>query len=290
MFKSILVPSAGFAKDVGALHLAYRFAQLFDGHLDCLHVRQDPADLMATASGYGVPLGTQMIVTDLIEVLQETDAKRSERSRKIYEAFCKRESLWSEGAPRKAPGASASWIEKTGRENEVLTSEARVHDLVVLGNASDGLGISASLAGDILIGGGRPVVLATEKTPDSFRTILIAWKDTVESARAVSAAMPLLVQADKVVIVQVAENKDTTSASAKALADNLRWHGIDIEIIFMSKAESSPHEGIITTANVVKADLLVMGGYGHSRVGEFIFGGLTTQMLHHPRLPVFMCH
>src|SRR5689334_23297308 len=118
MFKSILVPAVGLTKDVNALKLAYNVAKVFDGHLDCLHVRPDPADLVTTASGYGASaLGTQMIVTDLIEVLQETANQRSERSRKAFEAFCKRESLRSELAPHNAHGPSAAWQEKIGRES-----------------------------------------------------------------------------------------------------------------------------------------------------------------------------
>jgi len=290
MFKSILVPSIGFSNDSGALQLAHLFARLFDSHLDCLHVRQDPVDLVSTASGYGVPLGTQMIVTDLIEVLQEADAKRSERSKKTYENFCTRESLCSDGVQHKTHGPSASWMEKTGREGVVLTAVTRVHDLVVLGNVGGGLGLASSLAGDILLGGGRPVVLATDKVPDSFDTILIAWKDTAESARAVSASMPLLARANRVVIVQVAENKDTTSASSKALAESLRWHDIDVEVIFLAQTESSVFDSVMMTADVVNADLLVMGGYGRSRIGEFIFGGLTQSVLAAPKLPVFLCH
>jgi len=291
MFKSILVPAVGFSKDSGALKLALAVARQFNGHLDCLHVRADPADLVASATGYnlGIPLGTQMVVTDLLDVLQETEQKRSERSHKTYDAFCQRENLPEEASSGKN-GPSASWKEVIGRESTVLSSQARVHDLTVLGNIADGFGMARAGAGDLCVGSGRPVLLASTKSPEKFDTIAVAWKDTVEAARAVTAATPLLERAARIVIVCVSENKDVTSDSARALAANLRRHNSNVEVVYIAEGYKSLHDAIIDAADGAGADLLVMGAYGHSRIGEFIFGGFTNHVLAGPKMPVLMAH
>ncbi len=291
MLKSILVPAAGFSKDSGALKLALSVARQFDGHLDCLHVRAEPADLIASATGFnlGIPLGTQMVVTDLLEVLQETEQNRSERSRKTYDAFCQREKLPEETLSGKN-GPSASWQEITGRESSVLSTQARVHDLTVLGNVADGFGMARAGAGNLCVGSGRPVLLASNKTPEQFATIAIAWKDTAEAARAVTAAMPLLERASRIVIVSVSENKGASSESARSLAASLRRHNPNVEVVYIVEGYNSLHDTIMEAADSAGADLLVMGAYGHSRIGEFIFGGFTSHVLAGPKMPVLMAH
>lgn len=294
MFKSILVPTIGFSGDPAALESAILIARRFDAHLDCLHARPDPQQILVQAAGFdmGMGMGTQMVMGDLIDVLQKEDVKRTEKSRKVFETFCAREKLAIAKTPaERTSGVSAGWQEVAGHEADILVEAARVHDLTVVScNASAG-GLPRETAGNVLVRCGRPLLLAPAKAPKTVgQRIAIAWKNTPEAARAVAAAIPLLVKAGHVTIITAAEHETETVSSAEALAGNLSWHGIAAEISYMAHPAGSIHDTIMRAAADAKADLLVMGGYGHSRVSEFVFGGFTRHVLQGVKLPVFLMH
>ena len=141
---------------------------------------------------------------------------------------------------------------------------------------------------------GRPLVLlAPKQAPENLApTIAIAWKDTAEAARAVTAAMPLLMKADKVLILAAEESGGSTASleSAKRLVQQMRWHGISAEAHHVSPAGRSVADAIAHIAQERKADLLVMGAYGHSRFRELVLGGVTRDVLRECRLPVLLFH
>ena len=142
---------------------------------------------------------------------------------------------------------------------------------------------------------GKPLLLAPSSAcSNPFSTVVIAWKETAPSARAVVAALPLLMKAEKIHILAVAENGDDVQpslASAERLANYLRRQGLKVQAgqveargrnacaVLLEAAEQKLHAG-----------LLVMGAYGHSRAREFIFGGFTRSVLRSAPLPVFLCH
>lgn len=292
MFKSIFVPTAGFANDPGALETALLVARIFGGHLDCAHVHPDPAQIVAQAAGYGWGMGAATFaVGDIITVVQEEDRKRGERARKIFEAFCKREKLERVETPPCAHFPTVAWSDLTGHELDILVSQARVHDLTVVGHPSKWEEHPREIAGAMLVGGGRPLLLAPAKAPAHIgRTIAVAWKDTPEAARAIGAAMPFLAQASRVVLINIAEHEQVTIESVEAAAKNLRWHGINTEVRYLANECGTVQDTILTIAGQEGADMLVMGGYGHSRVQEFIFGGFTRRVLAGAELPILMMH
>lgn len=293
MFKSILVPTVGLSSDPVALETALLLARSFSGHLECVHVRPDPQQILIQAAGYdmGMGMGTQMVMGDLVDVLQREDKKRTERAQKTFEAFCKRETLPVTKVPNGAAGATAAWREVSGRESDILVAEARVHDLTVLGNPTALGGQVREAAGTVLVNSGRPLLLVPPKAPKKIgKSVAIAWKPSPEAARAVGAAMPLLAAAARVTIISIAENEDETASSAEALSTSLRWHGINAEISYMAHPAGSVHDTIIRSATDAKADLLIMGAYGHSRLSEFIFGGFTRHVLGGAAMPVLLAH
>ncbi|MDO8290295.1 MAG: universal stress protein [Parvibaculum sp.] len=293
MFKSIFIPTTEFESGPAALETALLVARIFDGHLDCGHVHPDPAQILTDAAGFGfgmmAPAG--FVVGDIVAVIEEGDRKRTERSKKIFDAFCKRENLEHVNTPPCPHAPTIAWHEFSGREIDILTSQTRVHDLTVMGHPSLGEGMPRDIAGALLTGGGRPLLLAPEKTPSQIgQTIAIAWKDSPECARAVAAAMPFLVRARQVVLLSIAEHGKVAIDSVEALAKNLRWHNINIQVRYMANDCGTVQDTIIKMSKDEKADMLVMGGYGHSRMREFIFGGVTRRMLAGVELPVFMVH
>ncbi|HUD51371.1 universal stress protein [Parvibaculum sp.] len=293
MFKTILIPTMGLSSDPAALEAALLVARGFSGHLECVHVRPDPQQILIQAAGYdmGMGMGTQMVMGDLIDVLQREDQKRTERAQKTFEAFCKREELPIAARPTGEAGVTAAWREVSGRESDILVAEARTHDLTVLGNATALGGMVREAAGTVLVNSGRPILLLPAKAPKKMgKSIAIAWKASPEAARAVAAAMPLLTAAARVTIVSIAENEDETASGADALSASLRWHGINAEISYMAHPAGSIHDTILRAAADAKADLLVMGAYGHSRLSEFVFGGFTRHVLGGAVLPTLLAH
>lgn len=293
MYKSIFVPTAGFASDPAALATALQVARIFGGHLDCSHVHPDPAQIVAQAAGYGwgMGAGTAFAVGDIITAIQDEDRNRADLARRTFDAFCQRENLERVDMPPCARHPTASWSDLTGRELDILVSQTRIHDLTVIGYPSQGESRAREVASALLVGGGRPLLLAPEKAPTGLgRTIAVAWKDTPEAARAVAAAMPFLAQASQVVLINIAEHESVTIESVEALARTLRWHDIETQVRYLAHDCGTIPDTINTISKEEGADMLVMGGYGHSRVREFIFGGFTRHVLAGPELPVLMMH
>ena len=123
-------------------------------------------------------------------------------------------------------------------------------------------------------------------------TVLIAWRDTPECARAIAAALPLLQRAGQVVLVSIAENGSDEERHREPAADvarHLARHGINVEVRH-EQHWKHPAEGLLNQAKIVGAGLIVLGAYGHSRLREMILGGVTRELLETSRLPLFMVH
>jgi len=144
----------------------------------------------------------------------------------------------------------------------------------------------------VLMQSGRPILLAPRKPVTVIgRKVAIAWKPSAESARAVSAATSILSRAEEVTVLSVSENgagDDTGRASAEHLARQLKWHGVTARVGVEASPSGPASEALKDMAYNCDADLLVMGGYGHSRVREFVFGGVTRDILADCALPVFL--
>jgi len=126
-----------------------------------------------------------------------------------------------------------------------------------------------------------------------FNRIAIAWKDTPEAARALTAAMPLLEKGREMHVCSANESGSPGTEgidSSDRIVRCLRWHGLNVHGHFVSPADRTPADAVLRGAQEVSASLLVMGAYGHSRVREFVFGGFTRRVLHGAELPVLLFH
>src|SRR5262249_22751403 len=137
--------------------------------------------------------------------------------------------------------------------------------------------------GVILLRAGRPVLVVPEAVaPPQLRHVIVAWKDTRECRRAVRDALPFLQQADEVLIVAIDES-EPASAAKKNLSDvagYLRRSGVAAPPREMWRRARGPIAAeLLHLARDEGADLIVAGGYGHSRLGEWIFGGVTHELL-----------
>ena len=166
----------------------------------------------------------------------------------------------------------------------------RVYDLAVVAHPEQ----TESLAmGDVLEGllfhSGRPVLMVpAAPVADIGRTIVIAWNGSREGARAVSAAMPFLVHAERIIIVTVGD--DGEGPDGQALADSLKWHGLAAEVLAIRDETISDGAAILKQCALLDANLLVTGAYSHSRLRALILGGVTQDIISRAPLPVLFTH
>ena len=175
-----------------------------------------------------------------------------------------------------------------------VATEARLADLLVA-SCPRGTARQWSFAvEEALFEGGRGVLLTPEgvQPRDAIRTIVIGWVNARAATRAVAEAMPLLQRAGLTEIVCVEEG---TTGVERALARSdiaahLDRHGIEVNISIISDATHDAAGAILDKARRVSADLIVTGAYGHSRLREWILGGVTRDLIARSEIPLLMAH
>lgn len=166
-------------------------------------------------------------------------------------------------------------------------TEARLSDLIVL-QQPDG---DDRLVEEMLFRSGRPVLvvprLGEHKTPGQH--ILVGWNDSREAARAVHDAMPLLQRAESVTLL-TADSAGADAMPGGDIAAHLARHGVVVSLTRSSDAEADPTDLLLNAAADRGADLVVVGGYGHSRLREMVLGGVTRGLLRQMTVPVLFSH
>jgi nucleotide-binding universal stress UspA family protein len=287
MIKTILVPTGGSDTDFVVFETALAVARLFGAHLEFFHVRVDAAEALRYSPHATFARGQGL--RNAIDYRKQESQARSRAAKQHFEEFCGRHRLKITDTPNSSLGVSANWHEEPGHEEKPFVAQARTHDLVVMARARRPNGLPPDLLQLLLFGSGRPILIPAAKTPaDLSRTIMICWKDAAEPTRAITAAMPFLVKAKRVIISNVEE--DRPSANAAAVAHYLRWHGVCAETQAI-KAAGRPIATLLSfAAKDCAADLLVMGAYGRRPLQESIFGGCTQSVLEQADVPVFLFH
>jgi nucleotide-binding universal stress UspA family protein len=286
MIKTILVPTGGSDTDFVVFETALAVAQLFRAHLEFFHVRVDAGEALRYSPHATFARGRGL--RNALDDREQESQARSRAGRQHFQDFCRRHRLKITDTPGWSPSVSASWHEEPGHEEEPFVTRARTHDLVVMARASRPNGLPPDLLQLLLFGSGHPILIPAAETPANLAgTIMICWKDAAEPTRAVSAAMPLLVKAKRVIITNVEEDRPWNAA---AVACYLRWHGIRAKTHAI-KAGGRPIATLLSSvAKDCAADLLVMGAYGRGPFQESIFGGCTQSVLEHGDVPVFLFH
>ena len=167
--------------------------------------------------------------------------------------------------------------------SDYLAREARSADLVITGVASGDLFDSSRSvnSGDLVMRAGRPVLVVPATTGKvKLERILVGWKDTRETRRAVSDALPLLKNAAHVAVVEIAAEEELTAARShlEDVAGWLKRHGIKAECL-ASPSTGDDATALYAVAQDQGADLIVAGAYGHSRLREWALGGVTRDLL-----------
>jgi nucleotide-binding universal stress UspA family protein len=246
---------------------ASAIAETFSAHLVGLH-----AETLAA-----VPLIAPMEIPDpaAVEILQETARKETTAIEQIFRQHTAREGLSSEWR---------SYLLAAGYSSTSVQETARTADLIVAIQSDSSQSDHRADIETFLFESGRPMLLVpyTMKQPKPIERVLVAWNGSREAARATFDALPLLKQAASVeiLIIDPPERGDRTPDLAGAeIAAALSRHGVAVTLTTQDSGGASPAAAIENRLADQSIDLLVMGGYGHSRWWELLFGGVTRSLL-----------
>jgi nucleotide-binding universal stress UspA family protein len=281
--KDILVHVDATRGHEARLRLAVALARRHGAHLTGLFILEP-----MSATGLGALGGADVAQAETFQILRDRyHAARLELGARLAEAF--------RGEADRA-GIVAEWQAVEGEAAATATLQARYADLAVLGQADpDQPGASAAVPEAVLLGAGRPALIVPYiGAGDAIgRRVLVAWNATREAARAVNDALPLLADAEMVTVLSINPARGIAGEGDVAAADmarHLARHGVKAEAAYAVAEDITVGDVILSRAADLGSDLIVMGGYGHSRAREFVLGGATRSLLQHMTVPVLMSH
>jgi len=287
--RTILVLMDGSDGSRPAMETAFAVAGEFDAHVDVLHVRADPKDVVPLL-GEGM---SGAMIEEMFDLAEKEAAERSARARAIFDQYCSGNSIVLESDPGEGGTSrpTTAWVEKTGREDEAIARHGRLADLIVMGQSTPQADVSSALTMNAaLFESGRPVLMVPAASPSPVGgKAAIAWNGSAQASRAIGSAIPVLRKADEVIIM-TAESDSTSVAVAPEMATYLAWHGIRAQIQTFLPAGRQVGESVLRECTGAGVNLLVMGAYTHSRMRQLILGGVTRHVLAEAKIPVFLAH
>jgi len=225
------------------------------------------------------------VPVDLIELQREENSKVARDAISRFETAVKKAGVAAETRTLDATFGGAPTL---------FAQIARRFDLAVVGQAQRDQGATDTLMIEgALFESGRPLVVVPyiQKRGLTLERVLACWDGGRTAARAIGDAMPFLERAKAVDLVMVAEErKDDDEATGARMSEHLARHGVKATIKRMAKGDIAIQDVILSYAADSGADFMVMGGYGHSRLREFILGGVTRGILTEMTVPVLMSH
>lgn len=244
-----------------------------------LHARALNADIPVPSSALS---GILMDVPKLVHGAEAASRRHGERLLEKVAAAAAREGVALTKSTEAGPIALLG---------ERAAAHARYYDLALAG-WEEGNPTSRMTVEALIFGAGRPVLVLPEKVVrKEFAAVTIAWDGTRSAARAVADALPFLQRASRVTVLTVVGEKPLGNDDIGArLATGLRERGFAAETLTVEAEDCPIAETLQERAVEAGADLLVMGGYGHSRIRDFVLGGATQGALDELRLPVLMSH
>jgi len=289
MIRTILVPTSGSGTDEVVFATALALGRACAAHLQFVHVHLEP--VTAALAVRHVEFCAAPAYSRELERLREQGDQLAGGARKHFEKFCSAQKVEIRDKPGVVEAVTASFSEEGDEPVKRLLSHARHCDLIVLGRRHHRDHLPSGLIETLLMDSGRPIVIAHEVVPQSLTgTIVVGWKETREAARALAAALPLLKEAKRVVLLGIAEEGAASREAFDDLACQLAWHGVHAEIEIVGNASCLATTLLPLAVAQLRADLLVVGGFGRSPLRECVFGGVTQVLLEHAELPLFMLH
>lgn len=194
-----------------------------------------------------------------------------------------------------ATGLASEWTPLRDLPVMAMDRLSRGADLIVAGGspASEHDTYRWCDPGELALKAGRPVLVAPPGPAMlNADAVVVAWKDTREARRALADSLPILKGAREVVVVETcdAEDAEIVQVHHKSILAHLKRHGITARSKIVPERRAEPVTELRAEARAIGADLIVAGAYGHSRVGEWVFGGVTADLLADPQGFVLFSH
>jgi len=276
MIKDIVVNlSVGEGTDAAGDY-AISVAAAFEAHLAGVAFRYDP---IVPVSGAGY------IPAEVIETQERDNATATKAAINRFNAACARAGVAAEPLTMSA---------SLGGVGDQFGRIARRFDLSIVGQAEpDKSAVEEIIAESALFESGRPVIVVPyiQKAPLKLDRVMACWDGSRAATRAIADAMPLLDRAGAVEIVIVTNERGKEDEIEGAdMAEHLARHGLNVEVKRTVLGDIAVADVILSHAADVGADFIVMGGYGHSRLREFILGGVTHSIFRSMTVPVLMSH
>jgi nucleotide-binding universal stress UspA family protein len=267
MLKDVVVNLSSQGPRDFAAEYATSIAAMFGAHITGVSFVYEP--VIPDGMLGGVPV-------DLIELQRQENSKAANDAISRFDGAAKKAGLSAETRLLDATfGGAATRFAQISRR----------FDLVVVGQAQR----EGGPADDLVIEGalfesGRPLVGIT------LERVLACWDGSRTAARAIGDAMPFLERAKAVEVVIVAEERKSEEMTGANMSAHLVRHGVAASVKRIAKGDIAIQDALLSYAADSGADFMVMGGYGHSRLREFILGGVTRGILASMTLPVLMSH
>lgn len=289
MIKTILVPVGGSDADHTVLETARTLATAMLAHIEFLHIRVGPGE--ASLHTPHVDFARGAALRNALRELHEMAASRAALAESHVRDFCARANMELVERPRNSHALTARWRLEEGDALERLVFHMRHNDLIVMTRPAQTDGLPADRLETLLLHGGRPLLIAPSGIGMStLGTAMVCWKESPNAARALSAAMPLLTTAPRVIVLGIREGEGPEPGVMEDLVNQLAWHGINAECLIRARDGKSTAEVLLATAKSQGVDLMVMGGYGHSHARETLFGGCTQAALQVAQTAIFLMH
>lgn len=275
MIKDVMVRLDGTASDEVRLAAANDIADLFQSQVIGLFLNVLPV-VIAAEDGIGAIRAAELL-QKAREAGDSIEARLTQRLARLQKPMeLRRFDILNDAA------------------GDVAAREARAADTFVALRPNGASQEPEYLVESVLFGSGRHILLVPNRKPTKamFDRMLVAWNGTRESARALAEALPYLHKAQQTTVV-VVDDEPPTEAQAmlgKDAVNHLKHHGIKAALHYARLRNHDVGATLIAEARRLKADLIVMGGYGHSRLREWLLGGATYELLHKAPVPLLIAH
>ena len=278
-FRTMLVFVDDTEASARRLETALEMARKNEAHLAACALVEQPE--------YYYGIGTEVAADVYLEDVERAKAE----AQRIAEAT--RERLMRAGHSGEARWATGS----PGVVGEIAARQARYADLTFVGQPAEGPeeALLTRILEGVLFDSGRPLVMIPRDWQgDTFGSkVMIGWNASREAARAVADAMPFIEAAGEVTVAlvdpKIGEDAHGEEPGAD-LAAALAHHDVEVTVDRLPSEGRSVAQRLLIHAGDIGADLVVIGGYGHWRLREMIFGGVTREMVRAAPLPLLMSH
>jgi nucleotide-binding universal stress UspA family protein len=278
-YKDLLVhvdDTKGCAKRIEA---AVDLAAAHEAHLTAVYIISEPSP-SSFVQGY--------LPAELLTTMQREARERADAALARFGEVAKRNQVAFETRVERVLYTEVA---------DALATNGRYADLVILGqiDPDDAATGPRYLPEEVILAGGRPALVTPYIGAGATlgERVIVAWDASREAARAVNDALPLLERAKSVGVVSINPSNQPFGHGEEPGADiglHLARHGIKIEVQRVESRDIDVANTLLSHVANEAADLLVMGAYGHSRLREFVLGGVTRTILSEMTVPVLMSH